>query len=90
MTKVPLVAKSGFTYMTRRLVAGDEFEARNPLEARILTRVRKVAKASDEDSKPQVDLAAMTKAELAQLAGITDPAEIKKLKKVELIAKIEG
>lgn len=43
MPKVPLTATRDFTYMTRRLTAGDPFEARNPLEAKILTRVRKVA-----------------------------------------------
>lgn len=43
MPKVPLTATKDFTYMTRRLVAGDPFDARNPLEARILKDVRKVA-----------------------------------------------
>jgi hypothetical protein len=43
MPKVDLTATKDFTYMTRRLTAGDPFQARNPLEARILTRVRKVA-----------------------------------------------
>jgi hypothetical protein len=45
MPKVDLTATKDFTYMTRRLTAGDPFQARNPLEARILTRVRKVAEA---------------------------------------------
>jgi 16S rRNA U1498 N3-methylase RsmE len=43
MPKVDLTATKDFTYMTRRLTAGDPFQARNPLDARILTRVRKVA-----------------------------------------------
>lgn len=43
MPKVDLTATKDFTYMTRRLTAGDPFQARNPLEAKILTRVRKVA-----------------------------------------------
>ena len=43
MPKVPLTATKDFTYMTRRLSAGDTFEARNALEAKVLMRVRKVA-----------------------------------------------
>lgn len=43
MPKVDMVATKDFTYMTRRLVAGDPFQSRNALEAKILSRVRKVA-----------------------------------------------
>ena len=43
MPEVPMIATKAFTYRTRRLIADDEFQARNPLEARILNRVRKVA-----------------------------------------------
>ncbi len=43
MPKVDMVATRDFTYMTRRLAAGDPFQARNPLEAKILHRVRGVA-----------------------------------------------
>lgn len=45
MPKVDLVATKDFTYNTRRLTAAEPFQARNALDARILTRVRKVAKA---------------------------------------------
>jgi hypothetical protein len=56
MPKVDLTATKDFTYNTRRLVAGDPFQARNSLDARILTRVRKVAapggvKARDDISE---------------------------------------
>lgn len=43
MPKVDLIATKDFTYNTRRLVAAEPFQARNPMDARILTRVRKVA-----------------------------------------------
>ncbi len=43
MAKPELVASRDFTYMTRRLTAGDTFQARNALEAKILTSVRRVA-----------------------------------------------
>lgn len=45
MAKSELVATRGFKYMTRRLLPGDIFEARNDIDALILTRVRKVAEA---------------------------------------------
>ena len=45
MPKVDLVATKDFTYNTRRLTAAEPFQARNALDARILTRVRKVAEA---------------------------------------------
>jgi hypothetical protein len=43
MPKPELVATRGFKYMTRRLLPGDTFEAKNSLEAKILTDVRRVA-----------------------------------------------
>jgi hypothetical protein len=43
MPKVDMIATKDFTYMTRRLTAGDPFQARNGLEARILERVRQTA-----------------------------------------------
>jgi hypothetical protein len=45
MPKVDLIATKSFGYNTRRLMAGDEFQARNAVDAMILTRVRKVAEA---------------------------------------------
>jgi hypothetical protein len=41
-----LIATRDFKYGTRRLMAGDEFEARNDLEARIYTDVRRVAEVA--------------------------------------------
>ena len=57
MPKVPMVATRDFTYSTRRLKANDDFEARNPMDARILSQVRRVAevaepKAADEPRPP--------------------------------------
>ena len=45
MPKVDLIATKDFGYNTRRLMAGDAFQARNAVDAMILTRVRKVAEA---------------------------------------------
>lgn len=45
MPKVDLIATKDFKYNTRRLMAGDTFEARNSVDAMILTRVRKVAES---------------------------------------------
>lgn len=39
MPKPELVATRDFTYMTRRLKAGDDFPARNRMEARVLVDV---------------------------------------------------
>lgn len=43
MPKVDMIATKDFGYNTRRLKAGDEFPARNTMDARILERVRRVA-----------------------------------------------
>lgn len=43
MPKVDMIATRDFKYNTRRLMAGDTFEARGALDAHILERVRKVA-----------------------------------------------
>jgi hypothetical protein len=56
MPKVDLVATGPFTYNTRRLMAGDAFQARSDMDARILTRVRKVAEVPKPAKAPAVVL----------------------------------
>jgi hypothetical protein len=70
MPKVDLTATKDFTYMTRRLTAGDPFQARNPLEAKILTRVRKVAEAPAPKAAKQVvpEVAEVLEAEVVEEA----------------------
>jgi len=51
--KVPLIATKSLKYQTRRLMAGDEFDARNEMDARILTRVRKVAEFPTAKEAPK-------------------------------------
>lgn len=72
MPTVPLTATKDFTYNTRRLKAGDDFDARNPLDARILTRVRKVADAV-QAVNPVARQAAAPVADLK----VEEPAEVK-------------
>jgi hypothetical protein len=74
MPKVPMVARSGFTYMTRRLQAGDSFEARNPLEARILERVRRVADYPAAREAAKAEIAPIPTVEEALTAEVVEPA----------------
>ncbi len=39
MAKIDMIALRDFTYSTRRLKAGDSFQARNPDDAKILARL---------------------------------------------------
>jgi len=55
MAKPSLIATKGFKYMTRRLLPGDVFEAKNAVEAMILTRVRNVAAVPKRAKRPQLD-----------------------------------
>jgi len=50
-----LIATKSFKYKTRRLMAGDELET-NDLEARIYTRIRKVAEVAPvKKAAPKVE-----------------------------------
>ena len=51
-----LIATKSFKYKTRRLMAGDELET-NDLEARIYTRIRKVAEVAPAKA-PKVEAVA--------------------------------
>lgn len=56
MARPELVATRGFKYLTRRLLPGDVFEAKNAIEAKILTDVRKVAAVPlPKRRRPQLD-----------------------------------
>ena len=53
-----LIATKSFKYKTRRLMAGDELET-NDLDARIFTRIRKVAEVAPvKVAKPKAEEAA--------------------------------
>jgi hypothetical protein len=71
MPKVDLTATRDFTYMTRRLTAGDPFQARNPLEARILKEVRKVA-ADPKPAKVAPKVEEVLTAEVVEEAPVAD------------------
>jgi len=62
MAKPELVAMRGFKYMTRRLLPGDVFEAKNAVEAMILTRVRNVAAVPLPKRKAEPSLGEFKKA----------------------------
>lgn len=51
MPKVDLIATKDFKYNTRRLTAGDPFQASHSMDAMILTRVRKVAEVPTRKPK---------------------------------------
>jgi hypothetical protein len=81
MPKVDMIATKDFTYMTRRLTAGDPFQARNGLEARILERVRRTAEYPK--SRRKLEPAPVETTEATSATSVEQPAPKRRKRKAK-------
>ena len=73
-----LIATKSFKYKTRRLMAGDELET-NDLDARIFTRIRKVAEVAPvKKAAPKVEAEEAPKPKAAKPGARARKAKAKK------------